>query len=112
GSQVQVGALTFTPGNPTGTISGGFDTNDGGTIETPSSARVPAYCSVASNGRVTITGGGGKSPFLYMVNTNQAFLVGSDSKIFAGVGEPQIGPIAFTSGIRGIGTAAPAVSGT
>ena len=112
GSAVQVGTLTFTPGSPTGTITGGLDENDGGSIGTPSDNGVSANFSVAANGRVAITGGGGKSPYFYLVNTNQAFLVGSDSNVWAGAAEPQVGPIQFTSSLRAIGTQAPAVSGT
>ena len=116
GSRVQVGALTFTPVSPPGaigSITGGLDENDGGTISTPSGNTVSASYSVASNGRVTITGGGGHSPYIYLVNQNQAFLVGSDSSTTqAGTAEPQVGPIAFTTGLLALGTQAPAVSGT
>ena len=112
GSKVNLGSLTFAPGSPTGTISGGFDQNDGGSVSRPSNNSVAASYSVAANGRVTITGGGGHSPYLYMVNTNQALLVGSDSNALGGAAEPQVGPIQLTTGMYAGGSDAPAASGT
>jgi hypothetical protein len=116
GSLVQVGDETFTPGATagTGTLSFGFDGNDCGSILLPSGNNDSGTYSVAANGRVAVTlTSGHPAPILYMVNTNQAFLVGSDSRVAAGAGEPlQVGTIAFTSHKDAFGTEAPAVSGS
>ena len=116
GSLVQVGDETFAPGATagTGTLSFGFDTNDCGSILPPSGNSDSGTYSVAADGRVAVTlTSGHPAPILYMVNTNQAFLVGSDSRVTAGAGEPQqVGTIAFTSHNDSFGTEAPAVSGS
>jgi len=95
-------------------LSFGFDTNDCGSILLPSANSDSGTYSVAANGRVAVTlTSGHPAPILYMVNTNQAFLVGSDSRVAAGAGEPQqVGTIAFTSHNDAFGTEAPAVSGS
>jgi hypothetical protein len=47
-----------------------------------------------------------------MVDTNHAFVIGTNGgRVETGVGEHQVGPIAFSSGGRAFGTEAPAVSG-
>jgi len=120
GSRVQVGALTFTPTNNSntgGSISGGFDQNDGGVITANTTNTVSGTYTVASNGQVTIPNmtignAAAPAPVLYLVNTNQAFLVGTNTVVEFGVAETQVGPIAFATGGRATGSEAPAVSGT
>ena len=118
-SDVNVGVLTFTLA--TTSFSGTLDENDGGTIycptgdicANPGGSTASGNYSVASNGRVTLTLGGGENhpPFFYMVNTNQAFLIGSSSShVEAGVAENQVGPIAAAPGGSAFGTEPPAVS--
>ncbi len=120
-SDVNVGVLTFNLA--TTSFSGSLDENDGGTIycpagdlcANPGGSTASGNYSVASNGRVTLTLGAGENnpPFFYMVNTNQAFLIGSSSgHVNAGVAENQVGPIANNSFSSAFGTEPPAVSGS
>lgn len=111
-STVQVGALTFT--FATTSFSGGFDTNACGTIATPSTATVSGNYSVASNGRVTLSNSGSNPPFLYMVDTNHVFIIGTNpARVESGVGEPQAAPpFTVISGGRAFGAESPAVSGS
>ncbi|MGC2322436.1 MAG: SBBP repeat-containing protein, partial [Terriglobales bacterium] len=120
-SDVNVGVLTFNLA--TASFSGSLDENDGGTIYCPAAdlcanpggSTASGNYSVASNGRVTLTLGNGENnpPFFYMVNTNQAFLIGSSSgHVNAGVAENQVGPIANNSFSSAFGTEPPAVSGS
>ncbi len=120
-ADVNVGVLTFTLA--TTSFSGTLDENDGGTIycpagnicANPGGSTASGNYSVASNGRVTLTLGGGENnpPFFYMVNANQAFLIGSSSgHVEAGVAENQVGPIATSSLGSVFGTEPPAVSGS
>lgn len=116
-SRVDIGAITFTStGAGTGSLSGGFDENDGGTILTASSNKVSGNFSVTANGRVTLTNAGQQSPIFYMIGANNLFLVGGGSSVAAGTGEPQSGlPFAFMVGDGGsycFGTQAPALSGS
>jgi hypothetical protein len=107
-STVQVGALTFTLA--TTSISGGFDANACGT---PSTDTASGTYAVAPNGRVTVIGGN-QPAFLYMVDTNHGFLIGTNSgRVETGVGEPQAAPpFTVTSGGRAYGAESPAVSGS
>ena len=66
-----------------------LDQNAGGTHTQEASQ---GTYSVAANGRVTLTGFGSNTPpVLYLVNQNQAFLVGQDNTIASGYVEPQSG---------------------
>jgi Bacterial Ig-like domain (group 2)/Putative Ig domain len=107
-STVQVGALTFSLA--TTSISGSFDTNACGT---PSTDTASGTYAVAPNGRVTVTGGNHPA-FLYMVDTNHAFLIGTNTgRVETGVGEPQAAPpFTVISGGRAYGAESPAVSGS
>jgi hypothetical protein len=91
-----VGLLTTT-GTGTYTISG--DDNDGGTLTTPSGS---GTYSVSSNGRTTLTGGGGKNPVLYLIGPNQAFVVGTDKNVFSGMLVPQSGSDFTNASLSGI----------
>jgi hypothetical protein len=94
---VVLGLLT-TDGNGGGSAS--IDQNDGGTL-TQQETSQGAY-SVAANGRVTLTGFGSNTPpVLYLVNQNQAFLVGQDNTVASGYIEPQSGLPFSTASVIG-----------
>jgi hypothetical protein len=59
-------------------------------------------CSKASNGRTTLTGGGGKNPVLYLIGPNQAFVVGTDKNVFSGMLVPQSGSDFTNASLSGI----------
>lgn len=91
---VVLGLLT-TDGAGNGSIS--YDENNGGTLTQQQTAQ--GTYSVASNGRVTLTGfGGGTPPIFYLVSKNQAFIVGQDASVAAGYFLGQFGgPFSNTS---------------
>jgi hypothetical protein len=77
---IVVGLLT-TDGSGNGSIS--YDENAGGTLTQQQTAQ--GTYSVASNGRVTLTGfGSGTPPVFYLVGKNQAFVIGQDASVAAG----------------------------
>jgi len=83
--------------------------NDAGTFN---SSSTPFNYTVASNGRVTLTGGN-TPPVLYLYGPNQGFLVGADPDVTLGILEPQTaGPFgdASFSGSYVFGTENPSVS--
>lgn len=65
-----------------------FDENCGGNAASDNS--VTGTYSVASNGRTAIAVDHGA--IAYLVNQNQAFLMGNDGNVLFGFGEPQTGP--------------------
>jgi len=67
-------------GNGNGSLS--LDENRGGTI-TQHQASQGTY-SVAANGRTTLTGFGGDTPILYLVNFDQGFILGQDNSVAFG----------------------------
>jgi hypothetical protein len=81
-----VGLVTTTGSKGTFTLTD--DVNDGGTVGTGSDS---GTYSVASNGRVTVTGEGSHEPVLYLIGPNQAFVIGTDSKVAFGTMTPQTG---------------------
>ena len=84
---VGLGLLT-TDGNGGGSAS--IDQNDGGTL-TQQQTSTGTY-SVATNGRVTLTGFGSNTPpVVYLINQNQGFLVGQDNTVASGYLQPQSG---------------------
>ena len=64
-----------------------LDQNQGGALTQQQVSQ--GTFSVASNGKVTLTGFGGTPPIIYLYNTNQGFTVGQDSSVAQGVLEPQ-----------------------
>jgi hypothetical protein len=76
------GGIVHASGNGS-SISFSFDQNVGGTVGTFSGS---GTYSVASNGRVTLTGSGlgSNPPVFYLVTTNQGFVIGTDSAITYG----------------------------
>jgi hypothetical protein len=90
-TDVQVGLLT-TDGAGSYTLA--TDENNAGVVGTNSGS---GTYSVASNGRVTTTGGK-HPPVIYLVTANQGFLVGTDLSITAGSFQPQAaGPFSNSS---------------
>jgi len=84
-AESQVGVFT---GNGAGGFSLNSDQNSGGTLTSPSGT---GGYSVAANGRVTLSGSGfqNSQPVLYMVNSNQAFVIGTDTAVSFGSMTPQ-----------------------
>jgi hypothetical protein len=82
---VVLGLLT-TDGAGNGSIS--YDENKGGTLTQQQTAQ--GTYSVASSGRVTLTGfGSGTPPIFYLAGENKAFVVGQDAAVAAGYFSPQ-----------------------
>jgi hypothetical protein len=110
-TQSDLGIGLFTA-NGTGGLTIVSDENDGGTITTNKTISGFTY-SVASNGRVTITGGAATPPILYLVDNNKAFVLGANASVGSGFLEPQSGG-PFTSfslsGTFSFGVAPPAVT--
>jgi hypothetical protein len=108
-SNVEIGL--FSPdGN--GALSLTFDQNDGGVITSNTTTSGLTY-SVASNGRVAISGGTGSQPILYVVDTNKAFFLDTGGSVGLGFLEPQSGGPFSSLSIRGqyfFGVEPPAVT--
>ena len=103
-----MGLLT-TDGNGNGSAS--IDQNDGGTLTQLHSS---GTYTVAANGRVTLSSSFGTNPpIFYLVDHNQAFVVGTDNFVTSGILDTQ-SPSQFTNAsILGTylgGTVAPALS--
>jgi len=74
-------------GNGNGSVS--LDENNGGTL---TQQTYQGTYSVAPSGRVTLTGfGNGTPPIFYLVNQNEAFVLGQDSSVASGFLVPQGG---------------------
>jgi hypothetical protein len=96
-AQAEVGQY-MTTGGGSSTFSG--EENTGGT-SSPLGPTNGTY-TVSSNGRVALTGSGiaTSDPVLYLVNQNEAFIVGTDTLVTSGFMEPQSGA-PFTSSLSG-----------
>jgi hypothetical protein len=108
-SDVRIGLFTA---NGSGGLTIVSDENDGGLVTANATTNGLTY-SVASNGRVTITGGTGSPPILYLVDTNKAFLLGASGTVGSGFLEPQSGAPFGVSALNGtflFGVAPPAVT--
>ena len=108
-ANVQIGLFTA---NGSGSLSITSDENDGGSITTDKTTSGLTY-SADPNGRVTITGGTGAPPILYLVDANKAFFLGSDGGVGFGFLEAQSGaPFGLFSlgGSFFFGVAPPAVT--
>lgn len=107
-SDSQLGLLTIVS---TGSATFLGDENDSGTTTTNSAT---VGYTVASNGRVTITGGT-EPPIFYLITNNEAFAVSTDPHADAGFAQPQsAGPFsnASISGTYFFKDLPPAVTGT
>ena len=78
-----------------GSSTSTLDINDNG-IEQSEQTGSTTY-NVTSTGRTTLTGGGGKNPILYLIDSTQGFLVGTDSNDFLGYFQQQTGGPPFTT---------------
>jgi hypothetical protein len=108
-SDVRIGLFTA---DGSGGLTIVSDENDGGVITANNTTSGLTY-AVASNGRVTITGGTGAPPILYLVDTNKAFLLGANGSVGFGFLEPQSGGQFGSFSITGdyfFGVAPPAVT--
>jgi hypothetical protein len=106
-SNVEIGL--FSPdGN--GGLSLTFDENNGGTITSNTTTSGLTY-SIASNGRIAISGGTGSNPILYLVDTNKAFFLDTGGSVGFGFLEPQSRGLSI-SGKYFFGAAPPAVTGS
>ena len=94
---VSLGLFT-SDGNGNASIS--FDQNVGGTLTQQQMSR-GTYSVAPNNGRVTLTGFGSNAPpVFYLVNVNQAFIVGQDTSVVSGYLDPQSGsPFSTASAI-------------
>jgi hypothetical protein len=101
--------LALTSFDGAGNISITDDENDGGTT---SSNPISATYSVASNGRVTVTGGN-HPPFFYLVGSNQGFAMNFSGEVQTGHFEPQTATgfsLASLDGTYALGVLAPLTS--
>jgi hypothetical protein len=71
-------------------ISGTQLRNDGGSFQSKSIGTGITY-SVASSGRMTVSGGGGTGPIFYLVSPNQVFVLGGGNSVDTGVFQSQTG---------------------
>ena len=110
-TQADVRIGLFSP-NGSGSLSITSDENDGGSFTFDNTISGLAY-SVASNGRVTVTGGSGGQTILYLVDANKAFLLGTGGSVGFGFLELQSGTPFSASVLAGtyfFGMAPPAVT--
>jgi hypothetical protein len=110
GNVTNMGQASFTTnGNATLTL----DQNDNG-VSTPEQSLSQPF-TIGSNGRATLSGGGGKNPVFYLIDSTQAFLVGTDSTIVSGYMQQQSANSFSTSSISAsffFGGAAPNTGST
>jgi hypothetical protein len=66
-----------------------YDENNGGTLNQQQMSQ--GTYSVAANGRTTLTGFGSNPPIFYLVNQNEAFVLGQDASVALGFLVPQSG---------------------
>jgi hypothetical protein len=64
--------------------------NDGGSFQSKSIGTGITY-SVASSGRLTVSGGGGTGPIFYLVSPNQAFILNGNTTVDTGFVQSQTG---------------------
>jgi hypothetical protein len=83
-----------------GSFSLTSDQNSGGTLTT---LQGTGSYTVAPNGRVTLSGSGFQNslPVLYLVTTNQAFIIGTDAAVSFGFMTPQSGVPFSTASLSG-----------
>ncbi len=107
-SEAQAGLFTA---DGQGNGSASVDQNDGGTLTQSSSS---GTYSVAANGRVTLSSSfGANPPVLYLVERNQAFVVGTDILVSSGILDAQSNPPFGNQSILGTylgGSVSPALS--
>jgi large repetitive protein len=104
----QLGIFTT---NGSSTLTTSFDQNTGGATKTGSGT----YSVTSTTGRTTLTGSGlaASDPVVYLVNTNQGFIIGTDSAVTFGYFTQQTPPFTAASlnGTYAGGTIPPVLSG-
>jgi uncharacterized repeat protein (TIGR01451 family) len=107
-SDVQIGTLTTTSGSLS---FNSWDINPGNTPAiSPQSGS--GNVTVASNGRVTFSSGGGNHPpEFWLVTANEGFLLGGSQGVETGMIEPQTSTSVSTTAPYAFGTTHPQVSG-
>jgi hypothetical protein len=90
-STVMAGLITHPSGSGTFSFTG--DQNDGGVVDggTGTLQTASGTFTVASNGRVVLSGGGGSNPILYLTANNQGFFFNTNGKVDFGMFQPQVG---------------------
>ena len=88
----------FLTANGTGSFSLTADRNDGGTMSTDGGS---GTYSVASNGRMTVTGTGNHPPVFYLIAKNQGILIDTSGKVGFGTITPQVGSSFTVSSLDG-----------
>jgi Putative Ig domain len=88
-AESQVGIFNASGGTNGGTFSLTSDQNSGGTLTSPSGTGT--YSIDPNTGRVSVAGSGFQNspPVLYLVNPNQAFIIGTDVAVSSGFMTPQ-----------------------
>ena len=117
-AESQVGIFNASGGTNAGTFTLTSDQNTGGTLTSPCSGN--GSCgqgsySVGTNGRLTLMDSGFQNsvppqtaqPVLYMVSSNEAFIIGTDSAVSFGFMTAQSGPPFLLSGTYAGGSLAP-----
>jgi len=101
-AQAQVGLLTSSSDSGGGTTSLTSDQNSGGTLTTLSSST--GTYTVTRNGRVTLANSGfqNSQPVLYLVNPNEAFIIGTDAAVSFGFMVPQLTPVFSPGSLSGL----------
>lgn len=92
-------------------VSGTQLKNDGGTFK---QGAITATYTVSSTGRMTISGGGGQVPILYLVSSSEAFFLNSGGSVDTGLFQSQsAGPFSngSASGTYAFGNIDPVIAG-
>jgi len=115
GNQTAIGQVGLLGTSSGGALTTNFDQNSGGTMAGPLSNS--GTFVVAGSGRATLSGSGlaASDPVLYVVNSNEAFIIGTDANITFGFMENQeVSSTNFSaaslSGVYAGGSVGPSVS--
>jgi hypothetical protein len=101
GGSASFALVTATPA--TQSISGSNYYDGGGTWQTPNPGTINCTYSIATTGRMTLTGSGCGSgaPVFYLTATNTAFVMSTDTDVALGQIEPQVGSNFTTASVSG-----------
>lgn len=90
GGSASFALATFSP--TTQSVAGTNYYNGGGTWQTPTPGTIACSYSVATNGRMTLTGCGSGAPVFYLTATNTAVTMTMDADVAVGAVVPQVVP--------------------
>ena len=90
GGSASFALVTVTPA--TQSLTGSNYYNGGGTWQTPTPGTIACGYSVATNGRMTLTGCGSGAPVFYLTGTNTGFTMSLDTDVAIGLVVPQVVP--------------------